>query len=1411
MVSPLCHGSYLLEVKVTDDDVPDAMSDSAQVGLSIGNCDFEICIDYPTTANFLYLQAGDSSDATIFFHLNSVLYANPAYAWGVRLELALFHESDIGLTHPVYTGQFDYDVLSASLTGLGVARWHGYTNDGRRAPPGKYTVRIRAVNPLLPSPFTEAIQPQAIWLDVLDVTVASTSDSLLSLNRASTGADALRINYAVSSTFTTAPPFDEARLHVRSKATPNAVLASIPIPAPTSGTFSWNGETSSGILLPPGTYTVEVEIRKAGRSLGTSPPHLFTAYHIAVQVGGTPAASKQIPGAVLEVSGAAKNVTVKLEPGMLAGLVSLRTTGNPGSTEVKDGTTVLATDAAGGAVQPAGGYGVPRIFVVKMLKGTADPTRLELSYSPAVSQPGKDAVDFINLQGLDVGVRPFCSDDGVNASRGAFVQRNSRTIDAMNFKQLTFVMHPISVTSQPMLGRVTEVTMDYESGGSNIVELYETSGAARPLPKTWDASDFDFTTKKLDVHLLANGKNYGEVVFVLRYKADGNTIAEKRLKLRVGDMPGIAGTSVSAYPHFLYQRVVSEVGAGSVMNGKAALDPFRYADRVGRAAKVYVVSHKTPEEWATNQTIIPAFSADIVISGSGIQSNVTPIPDAAIPANNLKGYDVVYDFGTCPSDPANFHTDNVLNPGDIVDSIALNQPSLVTIPNTLAPGTLGVLSFEYGMPSTPPSAPVITADPVSQTVAVGGTATFSVTATGSGLSYQWLKNGVVISGATLPSYTTGPVAPADSGDRYRCVVSNLVNGVAGSVRSAEVVLSTSAPSPALPVITADPVRQTVTEGRTVATFIVAATGPGIKYQWQKNGVDILGAMSSTYTTGLLPMAEDGARYRCVVSNGAGTVTSAEVVLSIVPAKTSVPAAYDGLSKAFDFRLRGRVAYPNPMPPGKLPLIAFAHGRHVPQWIFQGGGWIQVPASFTSDENYRGHTYLQEFLASRGYITVSVDLDETFGYIQPGPAGDVGYPEISTGGIRLRANILLRNIEEVIDNVTLGGGVVSGKVDSSQVYVMGHSRGAEAVIVANSLQIGAIPSPAPQSAKTIRGVISLAPVSFDTGAIPAGLPFLLMYGSADGDVNGCCSGGLVNPGIWPFQHFDRAGGPAYSIYIRGANHNFWNDSWPADDAKPMPPAPNVGASLITKAQQQAVVKAYTLAFLKVHQEKLGPYERYLLQPPAALRPAGLPGNTTVPLLGSVRLQPGASREVIDDHTANFGNKLLSSSGATIAPTSITLDEVVLADPNVGNETDIQNRFFQDTNGAIVGWSAAGRYTVTLLASQRDLRNASVALRVAIQPKDGPTVLPDIDFNMTLVDGLGNISSVPASAWRLVRGTYRSTVDGDFTTKAAFETFVFPWWSFVANGRSLNLEDVREIRLESLVPAGPVGIDDLEIWR
>ena len=85
---------------------------------------------------------------------------------------------------------------------------------------------------------------------------------------------------------------------------------------------------------------------------------------------------------------------------------------------------------------------------------------------------------------------------------------------------------------------------------------------------------------------------------------------------------------------------------------------------------------------------------------------------------------------------------------------------------------------------------------------------------------------------------------------------------------------------AAPAITTQPTSRTVPVGAST-TFSVAASGTApLGYQWRRNGANIAGATAASYTLGPVAQADNGARFSVVVSNSAGSATSAEAVLTV---------------------------------------------------------------------------------------------------------------------------------------------------------------------------------------------------------------------------------------------------------------------------------------------------------------------------------------------------------------------------------------------------------------------------------------------------------------------------------------------------------------------------------------------------
>jgi hypothetical protein len=195
------------------------------------------------------------------------------------------------------------------------------------------------------------------------------------------------------------------------------------------------------------------------------------------------------------------------------------------------------------------------------------------------------------------------------------------------------------------------------------------------------------------------------------------------------------------------------------------------------------------------------------------------------------------------------------------------------------------------------AAPAITTQPSASTVTAPVSATFSVSASGSPApTYQWQSappgssTFTAISGATSASYATGATTVGMNGRQYRCVVSNS----AGTITSSSAALTVQS-TVSMPQIAMQPTSTAVTSSTTATFTIAASSSPAPTYQWESAApgsstfTPISGATAASYSTATTP-SMDGTQYRCVVSNSAGSVTSAAVTLSIASAPAPLPAA-----------------------------------------------------------------------------------------------------------------------------------------------------------------------------------------------------------------------------------------------------------------------------------------------------------------------------------------------------------------------------------------------------------------------------------------------------------------------------------------------------------------------------------------
>jgi glucose/arabinose dehydrogenase len=190
---------------------------------------------------------------------------------------------------------------------------------------------------------------------------------------------------------------------------------------------------------------------------------------------------------------------------------------------------------------------------------------------------------------------------------------------------------------------------------------------------------------------------------------------------------------------------------------------------------------------------------------------------------------------------------------------------------------------------------------------------------------------------------------------------------------------------AVPQITQHPANQTRPIGAT-ATFTVSATGAApLAYQWQKNGGNISGATSASYTTPAVSMSDHGATYRCVVTNAAGSATSNAATLSVTsntaPTATIVTptgGARYSAGTTLSFSGTGSDLSDGNLPPSAFKWwIDFHHDTHthpaMPETSGVTSGTYAIPNSGETSSNVWYRVYLTVTDSGGLSTTSSVDV------------------------------------------------------------------------------------------------------------------------------------------------------------------------------------------------------------------------------------------------------------------------------------------------------------------------------------------------------------------------------------------------------------------------------------------------------
>jgi len=256
-----------------------------------------------------------------------------------------------------------------------------------------------------------------------------------------------------------------------------------------------------------------------------------------------------------------------------------------------------------------------------------------------------------------------------------------------------------------------------------------------------------------------------------------------------------------------------------------------------------------------------------------------------------------------------------------------------------------------------------------------------------------------------------------------------------------------------------------------------------------------------------------------------------------------------------------------MPKGKgpFPLALVVHGNHVME-----------------DFSDPGYAYLGELLASQGIIFVSVD--ENF---LNSSLADTADPFHMRGGdeTKARAWMLLQNVAQWRRWSRDPKSPLAGKIDMDRVALLGHSRGGEAVAVANAFNtLSHFPDDATVPFDFhfhLRGILAIAPV--DGQYSPRSRPtpmadqnYFVIHGSMDGDVRS-----FMGSSQYSRETFSgKTDAFKANLYVAGANHGQFNTSWGRNDMGAMFGLLLDERPIMNPDEQRQIAKVYFSAFLQM---------------------------------------------------------------------------------------------------------------------------------------------------------------------------------------------------------------------------------------
>lgn len=267
------------------------------------------------------------------------------------------------------------------------------------------------------------------------------------------------------------------------------------------------------------------------------------------------------------------------------------------------------------------------------------------------------------------------------------------------------------------------------------------------------------------------------------------------------------------------------------------------------------------------------------------------------------------------------------------------------------------------------------------------------------------------------------------------------------------------------------------------------------------------------------------------------------------------SALQDMFNDYDFEnvpVKGQIWYPQGQT--DCPVFFVVHGNHD----------SYVPS-------HLGYDYLGEYLASNGYVVVSVDENII-------NATDEGNDK--------RAILLLENMKTILGLSADEGNELSGLIDPDRIAIGGHSRGGEMVATAYLFNdLDAYPEDGNVTFDyhfNITSIVAIAPVvdqyrPIDLSVEISDVNYLLIHGSNDQDVSA-----MMGEKQYNNISFTQDSEDFYiksSVYILGANHGQFNSRWGRYDVGDTGPYGFLNTyNFLDEHDQKVIAMAYIRSFL-----------------------------------------------------------------------------------------------------------------------------------------------------------------------------------------------------------------------------------------